>query len=109
MPEIAEALQKARFIEVSVTIPEGLHAEEVADLLTEQNIIDGAAFLGRGAHDRSEADGPDEDIPFPGKPTAWQASLEGFLFPDTYRLPTGGQSRRALIGRMLDNFAEGNY
>ena len=104
MPEIAEALQKARFIEVSVTIPEGLRAEEVADLLTEQNIMDGAAFLAAVRTTDLKLMGLTKTYPFlANRPPG--ASLEGFLFPDTYRLPARAKPAD-LIGRMLDNFAE---
>jgi UPF0755 protein len=97
MREIAEALQKANFEEVSLTIPEGWRAEQVAELLTAENIMDGPAFLafvkqGVGVEhpllaDRSPA-----------------ASYEGYLFPDTYRLPVKA-TPEDLISRMLENMA----
>ena len=104
MPEIAEALQRARFIEVSVTIPEGLRAEEIADLLTEQNIMDGAAFLAAVRTTDLKLMGLTKSYPFlANRPPG--ASLEGYLFPDTYRLPAHAKPAD-LIGRMLDNFAD---
>ena len=45
MREIAEVLQKASFEEVSVTIPEGWRAEQIAELLSREGIMDGALFL----------------------------------------------------------------
>ncbi len=45
MSEIAERLQRARIREITLTIPEGMRAEEVADLLNIQGIMDGDAFL----------------------------------------------------------------
>jgi len=45
MREIAAVLQKASFEEVSVTIPEGWRAEQVAELLSQEGIMDGALFL----------------------------------------------------------------
>ena len=45
MPEIAEQLQRARYEEVVLTIPEGMRAEEVADLLDVKGVMDGQAFL----------------------------------------------------------------
>jgi len=97
MREIAEALQKANFEEVSVTIPEGWRAEEIAEKLTEEGIMDGAEFLafvrqGTGVEHPLLADRPAD------------ASYEGFLFPDTYRLPVNA-SPDDLIRRMLDNMA----
>ena len=100
MTEIAERLQKSRLREISVTIPEGMRAEEVADLLNVQGIMDGDAFLAlvRGGSASARALG---DYPF--VPDAL-TTLEGYLFPDTYRLPARA-TPADLVRRMLDNFA----
>jgi len=45
MPEIAESLQNALFEEVLVTIPEGFRAEEIAERLAENNVIEVERFL----------------------------------------------------------------
>ncbi len=97
MREIAQALQKASFEEVMITIPEGWRAEQVAELLTDENIMDGPTFLAvvRQGH------GIDHPL-LVDRPTG--ASYEGYLFPDTYRLPANG-SPEDLISRMLDNMA----
>jgi UPF0755 protein len=97
MREIAEALQKANFEEVSVTIPEGWRAEQVAELLTQQQIMDGSVFLaavrqGVGVEHPLLADRPAG------------ASYEGYLFPDTYRLPIKA-TPEDLIQRMVENMA----
>ncbi len=97
MREIAEALQKANFEEVIVGIPEGWRAEQVAELLTEKGIMDGAAFL---AFVRQGV-GVDHPL-LADRPTG--ASYEGYLFPDTYRLPVNAQPED-LVTRMLDNMA----
>ena len=101
IPEIAQALQTALAPEQQVTIPEGKRMEEVAEIVAEQTGIPSADFLQmaqsgwRGttvvqsytflAH-----------IPLTG-------TLEGFLFPDTYRLPLDAAAID-LIDRMLENF-----
>jgi UPF0755 protein len=95
--EIAEALQKASFEEITVRIPEGWRAEQVAEMLTTEGIMDGSAFLatvrqGAGVEHPLLADRP------PG------ASYEGYLFPDTYRIPANG-APEDLISRMLENMA----
>ena len=95
--EIAEALQKANFEEITVRIPEGWRAEQVAEMLTTEGIMDGSAFLatvrqGTGVEHPLLADRP------PG------ASYEGYLFPDTYRIPANG-TPEDLISRMLENMA----
>jgi peptidoglycan lytic transglycosylase G len=101
MPEIAERLQRPQVEEIVVTIPEGMRAEEVADLLNVRGIMDGEAFLSmvRGGSATARSLG---DYPFLSDGLV---SLEGYLFPDTYRLPalaTPGD----LIQRMLDNFGQ---
>ena len=102
MVEIAETLQKARFIEVTVTIPEGLRAEEVAEILSKANVMDGAAFLAAVRAGDPQLLGLDKYPFLADRPPG--ASLEGYLFPDTYRLPARAKPAD-VIGRMLDNFA----
>lgn len=97
MRQIALALQKANFEEVVVTIPEGWRAEQVAELLTQAEIMDGGLFLGV-VRQGSAIDHPLLADRPPG------ASYEGYLFPDTYRLPLDG-TPEDLIRRMLDNMA----
>jgi len=97
MREIAEALQKASFEELVVTIPEGWRAEQIADLLTQEDIMDGAIFLA------TVRQGTAVDHPLLADRPAG-ASYEGYLFPDTYRLPLNA-SPEDLISRMLDNMA----
>ncbi len=99
MIEIAERLQQARYEEIVVTIPEGLRAEEVADLLDVQGIMDGAGFLAMVRGGAAAAQGIGD---YPWLPASL-TTLEGYLFPDTYRLPVPAQPSD-LIQRMLDNF-----
>ncbi len=99
MGQIAERLQRPRIQEIVVTFPEGMRAEEVADQLNVQGVMDGEAFISmvRGGAASARALG---DYPFIPDSAI---TLEGYLFPDTYRLP----SRAAptdLLQRMLDNF-----
>jgi UPF0755 protein len=94
MREIAESLQHSRVVEVAITIPEGWRAEQVADMLTAENIMDGSVFLaavrqGDVVNHPLLADRP------PG------ANLEGYLFPETYRLPAQA-TPEDLLARMLD-------
>lgn len=97
MREIGEALQKARFEEVTITIPEGLRAEEIAELLDDENIMSGTAFL----NFVREGSGLDHEL-LTSKPG--DKSYEGYLFPDTYRLPARAEPAD-LLERMLDNMA----
>ncbi len=95
MREIAESLQKASFEEISVTIPEGWRAEQVAELLTDEGVMDGNLFLA------TVRQGTGIDHPMLASLPAG-SSYEGYLFPDTYRLPLNG-TPEDLITRMLDN------
>lgn len=100
--EIAEALQNARADSKRVTIPEGWRFEQVADYLRENDLLDGAEY-------RRLATNPDElDLsPWPFlalRPAG--ASLEGYLFPDTYLIPAEEPTAEDLIARQLDNFAQ---
>ena len=99
MPEIAEQLQRAHYEEIVLTIPEGMRAEEVADLLDVKGVMDGQEFLAlvRGGSASVDALGDYPWLPA-GLPT-----LEGYLFPDTYRLPARAKPVD-LVRRMLDNF-----
>jgi UPF0755 protein len=99
MPQIAEQLQQAHYEEIVLTIPEGMRAEEVADLLDVKGVMDGQEFLALVRGGSSSVAGLGD---YPWLP-AGLPTLEGYLFPDTYRLP----ARAApvdLIRRMLDNF-----
>jgi UPF0755 protein len=95
MREIAEALQHSRLQEVTITIPEGWRAEQVADLLTAENIMDGSVFLA------AVRQGVTIDHPLLSDRPAG-AGFEGYLFPDTYRLPAQA-TPGDLLKRMLDN------
>ena len=88
-----------RYEEIVLTIPEGMRAEEVADLLDVKGVMDGQAFLAlvRGGSAFVAALGD-----YPWLPVGL-ATLEGYLFPDTYRLPARAPPVD-LVRRMLDNF-----
>ena len=97
MAEIAETLQHARIEEVTVTVPEGWRAEQVAQMLAKENIVDGDEFLALvrgGKFDYSLLRNRPEE-----------SSLEGFLFPETYRIPAQAEPED-LIERMLSTLDE---
>lgn len=98
MVEIAQALQHARVEEIVVTIPEGWRAEQVAEFLEKQDIMDGDKFM------EMVESGGDFDYDFlRDRPAGSPTSLEGFLFPETYRIPKGA-GPEALLQRMLNTF-----
>jgi len=102
IPEIAQALQTARAPEQQVTIPEGKRLEEVAGIVADQISVPAEEFLQLTQTGwRSTVLVQDHDflaqIPL-------TATLEGYLFPDTYRLPLDATAID-LVDRMLANFA----
>ena len=98
--QITQALQRASTKEVTVTIPEGKRIEEVAELLEEQLSKDGQKF--DGGEFLRVARRTNYDYPFL-RDVPDGASLEGYLFPDTYRLPENPSPLDVLL-KMLDNF-----
>jgi UPF0755 protein len=101
IPEIAQALQEARRPEQLVVIREGLRLEQIAAEVAQQTTIAEDAFL-----QLATTGWRDQGYPF-GFLSALpeDASLEGFLFPDTYRLPES-PSAGDLLERMLSTFDE---
>ncbi len=103
IPEIALTLQNAQAPEVQVTIPEGKRLEEVATLVAAEAGIDPQSFLQLAQNGWAQTDlvtrfGFLAQIPV-------TATLEGFLFPDTYRLPQE-PTAYDLIERMLAAFQQ---
>jgi UPF0755 protein len=102
VPEVADALQTALFEEVLVTIPEGFRVEEIAERLAEANVMEADRFLTAVRAPRSLSILADydflQDLPPDG-------SLEGYLFPDTYRFPVFASTPELVIASFLDNFA----
>jgi UPF0755 protein len=100
--EIAEALQFGRANEVALTIPEGRRLEEIADLAAEIGIdrLDFIAFVTSPTSSTQVAGVFDHEFL---KDRPENATLEGYLFPDTYLLPPGANARD-LIDRMLSAF-----
>ncbi len=98
IPQIAEALRSGRKAEWTVRIREGLRLEEVAEAIAAQTHLSAQAVLESARHGlRWRADFPFlADLP-PG------ATLEGYLFPDTYRLARDATAED-IIRRMLENF-----
>lgn len=97
--EILGKLHEGVISEVSITFPEGLRAEEIAQKLIQNKLatsVDGfrtAAVV--------TADSPEWLITDFG--LAVGDSLEGFLFPDTYRFAADATAD-AVIAKFLDNF-----
>jgi UPF0755 protein len=97
IPEIAQALQSGKRDELTLTIPEGRRLEEVAALVAQQTPISATTFLSLTRNAGQWA----AQYPFLAELPP-DASLEGYLFPDTYRLPKD-VTASDVIARMLAN------
>ena len=101
--DVLEALATAQGTDVSVTLPEGLRAEEVADILSATGLVDRAAFLALAADPATAVPGA---VDVPGIVAARTGpSLEGYLYPDTYRFDPAAGAEAVLV-KLLATFAE---
>ena len=93
--DLITELSEARPLEHNVTIPEGLSITEIADIFSAGGWVERTSFIDK-AHDINFI----EDLGLEGVD-----SLEGYLFPDTYRLvkPARGEAQiiRMLVTRSL--------
>lgn len=93
--EIIAKISHGTVRSTTVTIPEGWRMEEVARLLEKKGIFDTKEFL------RVAQEGKSDYEFLASRPPG--GSLEGFLFPDTYRVPSRFNAGD-FINRMLKNF-----
>ncbi len=99
IPQIAQALQSGQRPEQSITIQEGLRLEQVAAEVAEQTDILQEDFLTLATIGWRDNDFTFDfltDLPP-------DATLEGFLFPETYRLPEN-PTALDILARMLETF-----
>ena len=101
IPEIARTLQEAEAPDQEITIPEGKRMEEVAVIVGEATSIAPDAFLQYAQTGWQLSEDLAATHPILAN-VPMTATLEGFLFPDTYRLPLDAQPED-LIERMLSN------
>ncbi len=96
--EIGDALVQGRVVEYKVTIPEGFTVAEIAETLERDAFVDRQQFISL-----AEDGGAEFQYDFlRGRPVL---SLEGYLYPDTYRIPRHLSARKA-IRIFLDRFAQ---
>lgn len=101
IPEIARILAEGKVAETNVTVPEGKRLEEVAALVETQAGIPAAEFLAFVRAGWRSSDLPARYEFLAALPQ--EASLEGYLFPETYRLPQQA-TPYDLVSRMLELF-----
>ncbi|MBI2884422.1 MAG: endolytic transglycosylase MltG [Candidatus Methylomirabilis oxyfera] len=92
--EVIRRIEQGRGLVNQVTIPEGYAARQMAELLQEKGLVDQDRFMSllrdRRLLRQYNVDGE---------------SLEGYLFPDTYRL-VKGMGEEAIIELMAHRFTE---
>lgn len=95
IPEIARKFVVGDVIRVKITIPEGFTLRQIEEKLKENNLKVNNLFLLKAKDFKEEfeflKEVPDD------------ATLEGFLFPDTYFFFLD-QSEREIVKKMLENF-----
>ncbi len=95
--EVIQQLQHGRLTARTVTIREGLRAEEMAHLLAVEGLVDQEEFIALVRDDAFQYDFLRD------RPAQAPKTLEGFLFPDTYQFPVN-VTTTAVIDEMLRNF-----
>lgn len=97
--EIAKELVRGDNYEITITIPEGWTAREIAIALHNRGIPDGKLLEPLAPDTAMQA-----NFPFLAEVPA-KNGLEGYLFPDTYRFFKDAKARD-LAQKMLENFAK---
>lgn len=97
LSEILKQLVAGRVMEAEFTIPEGYTLKQIARLLEAKGLVSQEEFWRAAAKPY--------DYPFLEGIPLGPNYLEGFLFPDTYRIPIGAPPE-TIIRKMLDRFQE---
>ena len=99
LSEIVDRLQRGGQADlVTFTIPEGFNLRQMAESLERQGVADAQTFL-------RLVEEEDFDFPWMDELLEGPLRLEGFLFPDTYKIPEGF-SEANIIQMMLNRFTE---
>ncbi|MBP7899067.1 MAG: endolytic transglycosylase MltG [Candidatus Gracilibacteria bacterium] len=99
--QIAEIVTDSKQARNYLTVPEGYTVKQIDDKLAEEQLIKSGDFI-----DSVKKFTNWQAYPFLPKQEmiATQIPLEGFLFPDTYKIDAGNFSSESLIDLMLQNF-----
>lgn len=100
IPDIVKTLASGEKNEIAITIPEGWNIRDIAAYFDERGIVAGNDYLVIGLGQTKPASF--DRFTFLKDPPRG-ASLEGFLFPDTYRVFRDATAEDIAI-KMLDNF-----
>ena len=99
MEEIMRELQHGRMLTTAVTAPEGWRIEEIGVLLEDNGVTAAEEFVREAKIGRRDYDFLQD------RPAGSPSSVEGFLFPDTYRFPKETTPQR-VMDIMLENWDE---
>lgn len=94
--DIVKRLAKGESAEFSFTIPEGYTTKQIADKLEQSGLADKEKFMDMAAHGEFNYDF------IKGLPEG-PARLEGYLYPDTYKIASH-TTEKQIIEMMLDRF-----
>ncbi len=93
--QLIETLSHAKAISIKFTVPEGLRTDEIAEKLASEGLVNKDEFM------RLVREGQFEYSFLNDRPEG--ATLEGYLFPDTYFVPQT-YTEKEIIDTMLQNF-----
>jgi len=96
--EIITVLEEGRSVAEQVVIPEGYSIEDIAARLAALGLVDKQRFI-QVARDGALAYGGEVPFDLP------VATLEGYLFPDTYQFHKG-QSEESIVRQMTQRFRQ---
>jgi UPF0755 protein len=96
--QIVQVLLEGRVIEESLLVPEGYQLKQIEKVFVGAGICDADTFWDTVANARF-------DYPFLDGLEAGEKRLEGYLFPDTYRIDRGMPAER-VMNMMLRRFDE---
>lgn len=94
--DILEKLKSGNVITYTFTIPEGFNTAQIADSLSKKGLINKTKFMDLVANGKFNYD-------FLSGAPSGERRLEGFLFPDTYKIEKGTKEEE-IIKMMLDRF-----
>lgn len=97
LSEIADKIWRGRVVQQSFTIPEGWSLRQMAAYFEEQGLFPATEFLAAANQiPRDRFPWLPDDIPY----------LEGFLYPDTYKISDDRVTPQAVVQQMLSQFQQ---
>lgn len=97
MVQIIDALGRARIAQVDITLAEGTTLKLMSQKAEQGGLGPAASYVAAASDMSLQYDF------LQGRPAGAPQNLEGFLFPDTYRLDKGATAKD-LVRKQLDNF-----